>query len=342
MTAPLRKPEPGRGEKVMPGLWRLRLPLPWPLVPHGNAYAVADGDGILLIDTGIHSDDSIRELERALDQCGLSLDMVTRIVCTHAHADHAGQAMTIKELTGAEILMHRNVDHMRNYVENPQEVLDFRLGRALRCGVPSESVERQREMRRDMATGFDRVVEPDGELVEGLSIPSDLGELQVIETPGHAPSHVCLHQPGRRLLFSGDHLLGRVSLYYDVGYTPDPAGEFLSSLERVSGLGARLCLSGHGKPVSAIPELIAANRAAVDGRLVAIRSELASGQRTAWELTSKLYEGMPEEPRIGWFLPETLAYLTHLEKLGEVELVPGSEIDTWTAAPAGSGAGTAA
>jgi glyoxylase-like metal-dependent hydrolase (beta-lactamase superfamily II) len=326
----------------MPGLWRLRLPLPWPLVPHGNAYAVADGDGLLLVDTGIYSDDSIRELERALDQCGLSLDMVHRIVCTHAHADHAGQAMTIKERTGAEILMHRDVAHMKGYVENSEAVLNSRLDRALRCGVPSESVNRQREARRDMATGFDRVAVADRELADGVTIPSDLGELVAIETPGHAPSHVCLHQPGRRLLFSGDHLLGRVSLYYDVGYTPDPAGEFLQSLEKVSGLGARLCLSGHGKPVSAIPELIAANKAAVEGRLAAIRAELSSGQRTAWELTSKLYEGMPEEPRIGWFLPETLAYLTHLQRLGEVTLEPGNEIDLWATAATDSNSGAAA
>jgi len=342
MSIPARKPEPGRGEKVMPGLWRLRLPLPWPLVPHGNAYAVADGDGLLLVDTGIYSDESIRELERALDQCGLSLDMVHRIVCTHAHADHAGQAMTIKQRTGAEILMHRNREHMTAYAKDPDAVLDSRLDRALVCGVPPESVERQRETRRGMSTGFDQVVEPDGELYDGLTVPSDLGPLTVVESPGHAPSHVCLHQPGRRLLFSGDHLLGRVSLYYDVGYTPDPAGEFLASLEKVSHLGARLCLSGHGKPVSAIPELIAANRAAVEGRLAAIRAELGEGPRTAWELTSKLYEGMPEEPRIGWFLPETLAYLTHLELLGEVARSSGAEIELWTTAPAESGTGTAA
>jgi len=44
---------------------------------------------------------------------------------------------------------------------------------------------------------------------------------------------VCLFQPERRLLISGDHLLGRISLYYDYGYTPDPVGEFLHSLDGV-------------------------------------------------------------------------------------------------------------
>ena len=75
----------------------------------------------------------------------------------------------------------------------------------------------------------------------------------MIETPGHAPSHVCLHQPEQRLLISGDHLLGRVSQYFDVGYTPDPVGEFLHSLDVVDGLDARLALAGHAPPVHRRP-----------------------------------------------------------------------------------------
>ena len=50
MTA--RRRELARADRVLPGLWRLRLPLPWPGVPHGNAYAIASGDGIVLVSTG--------------------------------------------------------------------------------------------------------------------------------------------------------------------------------------------------------------------------------------------------------------------------------------------------
>ena len=105
---------------------------------------------------------------------------------------------------------------------------------------------------------------PDRELVEGVEVETDLGTWRAYETPGHAPSHVVLHQPERRLLLSGDHLLGRVSLYYDHGYTPDPAGEFLSSLDVVEQLDIDLVLAGHGRPVRDAPGLIAANRR--DGR----------------------------------------------------------------------------
>src|SRR5205807_1022071 len=86
------KRELGRGERVLPGLWRLRLPLPWPGVPHGNAWAIAAGSGIVLVDTGTHEAGSLAQLERALDQVNLRLEHVRLLVCTHAHSDHWGQA----------------------------------------------------------------------------------------------------------------------------------------------------------------------------------------------------------------------------------------------------------
>ena len=52
MPPTTRQKELGRGERVIPGLWRLRLPLPWPGVPHCNAWAIASGPGVVLVDTG--------------------------------------------------------------------------------------------------------------------------------------------------------------------------------------------------------------------------------------------------------------------------------------------------
>ena len=80
------KRELGRGERVLAGVFRLRLPLPWPGVPHCNAWAVAAGDGVVLFDTGMHQPGSMANLERALAMCGLSIEDVRLVVCTHAHS----------------------------------------------------------------------------------------------------------------------------------------------------------------------------------------------------------------------------------------------------------------
>jgi glyoxylase-like metal-dependent hydrolase (beta-lactamase superfamily II) len=119
VTATSRRREVGRGERVLPGVFRLRLPLPWPGVPHGNAWAIAAGDGVVLVDTGIHEPGSMGQLERALDQVGLRLEHVRLLVCTHAHADHYGQAATIVERTGCELWMHPRHEYARRYAEDP-------------------------------------------------------------------------------------------------------------------------------------------------------------------------------------------------------------------------------
>src|ERR671934_1776095 len=90
----------GRGERVIPGVWRLRLPLPWPGVPHGNAWAVAAGDGVVLFDTGMHEPGSFAHLERAMAQVNLIVENVRLVACTHAHSDHYGQAAEIVERAG--------------------------------------------------------------------------------------------------------------------------------------------------------------------------------------------------------------------------------------------------
>jgi glyoxylase-like metal-dependent hydrolase (beta-lactamase superfamily II) len=147
-------------------------------------------------------------------------------------------------------------------------------------------------------------------------VETDLGAWRVIETPGHAPSHVCLYQPERRLLISGDHLLGRVSLYFDVGQTPDPVGEFLASLDKVEGLDARLALSGHGRPFTDVAGHIAANRELVDRRLDAVRAALAQGPRTPYEIAQEVYGEAFNEATATWLLAKTRAWLIHLERLG--------------------------
>ena len=282
-----RKREVGRGERVLPGVWRLRLPLPWPGVPHCNAWALAAGDGIVLIDTGMHEPGSMGHLERALAQVNLRLEHVRLLVCTHAHSDHYGQAATIVERTGCELWMHPNHAHML-------------------------------QAARD--------------LVPGVEVRTDLGSWQVYETPGHAPSHVCLYQEDRRILISGDHLLGRVSLYYDYGYSPDPAGEFLHSLDLVQELDARLCLSGHGRTFTDVQAHINANRTLVRERLGKVEEVIrAEPGITAYDAIPKVYGAEITPFNANWWLSETLSYLRHLEVTGRLERIDGTP-ERWAAA----------
>jgi glyoxylase-like metal-dependent hydrolase (beta-lactamase superfamily II) len=319
-----RKREHGRADRVLPGIWRLRLPLPWPGVPHVNAFAVNKGDGIVLFDTGIHEQGSMEELERALFQAGRRIEDIRLLVCTHAHSDHYGMAAPIVAAAGCELWMHPRHEHMARAAADPERALERRVEVARQSGVPLEPLLRWAEERRGQAPGIAGVVLPDRELVEGVEVETDAGPWSVHETPGHAPSHVALFQPQWRVLISGDHLLGRVSLYFDYGWTPDPVAEFLSSLDVVERLGARLCLSGHGRPFGDVQGHIDANRAEVRGRLEEIERAIAERPLTGFEVAEAIM-GEVDPRMMGWVLTIVLCFLTHLEREGRAERVRPSD-----------------
>jgi glyoxylase-like metal-dependent hydrolase (beta-lactamase superfamily II) len=327
---PTRSREVGRGEKVLPGIWRLRLPLPWPGVPHCNAWALAAGPGVVLVDTGMHEAGSMQHLERALDQAGLRVEHVRLIVCTHAHVDHCGQAPPIAARAGCELWMHPNHGH-HTAPEDREQALARRAEVARQSGVPEAPLQRWIAQRRAQGTGQAGTLHVDRELTDGDTVSTDLGDWHVLETPGHAPSHICLYQAERRLLISGDHVLGRVSLYFDVGYTPDPVGEFLASLDKVERVDARLALSGHGRPFTDVPGHIAANRELVAQRLDAVQAALASGPKTAYELAQEVYGEMLTDATASWLLTKTRGYLTHLDRLGLVQS-GGEDPERWSIA----------
>lgn len=334
------KREFGRGERVLPGLWRLRLTLPLPGVPHCNAWAIQSGDGIVLVDCGMHEaatadqPSSMAQLENALAQVNLRLEQVRHLVITHAHSDHWGQAGPVIDRSGAELWMHPDHAHSTEPGRDPEAALARLLEIGRQSGVPEDALQTYTARRREMPSGVARFVDPDHDLVEGVEIATDLGSWHVYETPGHAPSHVCLHQPERRILICGDHLLGRVTLYFDYGWTPDPIDEFVRSLDKVDRLDARLALSGHGRPFTDVHGHVSATRELVTEQLARTHDAvIAAGPEgsTALQAARVVFGDLFTSQTAPWLLNETLCFLTHLSRTGEIALEDGDPAQSWHA-----------
>src|SRR3954451_15563296 len=96
-------PATAGAREVQPGLWRLRLPLPWGGINHVNAYLV-EADELTLIDCGTAGHATCAEaLEVAVQATGHGLDEVERLVLTHVHSDHMGLTPLVVERSGAEV-----------------------------------------------------------------------------------------------------------------------------------------------------------------------------------------------------------------------------------------------
>ena len=289
------------------------------------------GDGIVLFDTGIGGKGRLRQLDLALAQAGFGVEDIGLLVCTHSHIDHYGLASSIVATAGCELWMHPAWEHVRLLADRPGGGAEHRLEVARQSGVPVAPLERYRESREDNEeTGIDAIQVPDRELVPGVEVETDLGTWQVHETPGHAPSHVVLHNPERKLMISGDHLLGRTVLFFDHGHTPDPVGEFLSSLTAVEPLETELCLPGHGRPFRDPEAKIAEARRQVEELLGKVREALAGQERVAFEIVAEILG--PENvnsPASAWVLQIVLSCLDHMAIAGEVSAVPGSDPRRW-------------
>lgn len=326
-----KRPEAPRTEKALPGIWRLRLPLPWPGVPHGNVWAVAADGGIVLFDTGIGGKGRLRQLDLALAQAGFGLEDVRLLVCTHSHTDHYGLAAPIVERAGCELWMHPRWEHIRLLADDPAAAIEHRIEVARQSGVPLAALERYRESREgDEETGIDALVEPHRDLVPGAEVETDLGTWQVHETPGHAPSHVVLHQPERKLMISGDHLLGRTVLFFDYGHSPDPIGEFLGGLDEIEPLDVDLVLPGHGRTFRDPAAKIAEARRQVDELLGKARNSLGDGEKMAFEIVADILG--PENvnsPASAWALQIVLSCLDHMAIRGETAPVEGTDPQRW-------------
>src|SRR5207245_6591582 len=116
-------------------------------------------------------------------------------------------------------------------------------------GVPAAEAEFIKSASM-AAREFVSVVEPDTLLEGAERLSIDDSELAVVWTPGHSPGHCCFYWPARRVLFSGDHLLPKISP--NIGLHPqsgaDPLDDYLGSLDRIRRLEGKLLLPAHGDP----------------------------------------------------------------------------------------------
>jgi glyoxylase-like metal-dependent hydrolase (beta-lactamase superfamily II) len=312
-------PERADVREILPGLWCLRLPLAWREVPHVNVFALArEGGGVVLVDAAMAGAGAWEALTSSLRRAGGSVRDVQVLAITHAHADHVGLAARVVEESACEVWMHPGAEAFFSIVRDPGATESARARRARLEGVPEALIGAHASVEEE-AGGTLGPVELHRALVAGASLPTALGDWHVVETPGHAPSHVCLHQPERRLLIVGDLLSRGFAPFFDYGFSDDPIAEYLASLDAVAELEVELVLPGHGAPLRDFGGLIAAHRAGVHDRLAAVRAGLAPGPATGYELTRRIFGRPPSVVAGVWQLAEVVAYLGHLRRVGDVE-----------------------
>ena len=234
--------------EIVQGVHQIKLPLPGGTLDHVNVYLVEGDEGNLLIDAGWNTPEAFSALKEELMTKGFEFKDISQIVITHLHPDHYGLAGKIRELSGAKIALSEIETHMLNSRYVDMTPLLSGVTRLLRSnGVPESELPQLSEASLP-AREFVIPASPDVKLKAGRKVSVGLFEFEVLSTPGHSPGHICLYEPKRKLLFTGDHILPDITP--NVGLHPqsggNPLGDYLNSLRDLKKLEVTFAFPGHG------------------------------------------------------------------------------------------------
>jgi len=316
-------PEHGKAIEVAEGVLWLRLPLPMKL-DHVNCYALDDGDGWTIVDTGFDTKKT-RAIWETVLAGPLSGKPVRRVVVTHHHPDHVGLAGWFQKKFDAELVTTRTAWLFARMLTLDDQDLpsEETLRHWKAAGMDPEIYAKRADERPfnfadivyPMPLGFKRVKEGDVIRIGGRDWDVRIGN-------GHAPEHATFWSRNCDLVLSGDQILPSISSNLGVYATEpdaDPVGDWLESCERLAAFAREehLALGGHKVPFTGLPlrmkQLTDNHHGALERLIDYVREP-----KTAAECFSPLFKRSIGEGEYGLALVEALAHLNHLHQLGQV------------------------
>lgn len=315
-------PATGATQAVAPGVYWLRMPLPFAL-NHINLYVIEDGDGLVIVDTGYALDDvkaGWKAVLAALDK------PVTRIVVTHFHPDHLGLAAWLEAETGAPVLMTMGEYLSARMIWHQVPTFDaaFMVDFFRRHGLPEDACSALEQRSQAYRHGVPALPASYRRLVAHQQLRIGGRDWRIVIGRGHAVEHAALYCAEAGVLLSGDMLLPRITsnvTVYAQSPDDDTLSHYLDSLGAFAALPAdTLVLPAHGLPFTNLHGRIAAVRRHHEERLKVLEAACET-PKTAAELLPVLFGRDDFDAHQNMFaMGEAIAHVNHLHHAGRLVL----------------------
>ena len=320
-------PEQGGKIEVVPGIYWVRLPLPF-VLDHINVWLLRDTlagrDGWTLVDTGagLRASHEIWERIFANELDGLP---IVRVICTHYHPDHFGNADWISSRFGCKVWMSQ-ADYLTGrlmFLGQLGTDTGFYESYFRANGINDEATLIELRMRRANFLNTVPSVPPCYHAIAGgqhLTIGKQRWRL--IDGYGHAPEHMALYAEDACILISGDMLLPRISTNVSVTATEpegNPLQQFLDSIAKFLPLPAdTLVLPAHGKPFTSIAVRVRQLQDHHRDRLAEVREMCRAQPTSARDVVPVMFKRKLDGNQLFIAVGEALAHLHLLWHAGEL------------------------
>lgn len=333
--ADLPIPAKGAMVEVAEGVFWLQMPLPMAL-NHVNLWALDDGDGWCLVDTGMATGE-IKGLWEVLLGGPLAGRPVNRIICTHFHPDHAGLSGWLSRRTDSAVWMSEIEWNRARFASTlpPEEFVSGQGTLFRENGLPSETLDRLAAKGNVFRGRVEPIVETVTPIGHGDTLLIGGRAWQVRTGSGHSPDHCCLWCEEAGMLITGDQILPKITPNVSVmwfGDDHDPLQQFISSLRRFAWVpDEALALPGHRQPFTGVrarlDELMHHHQLRLNEALEA----LGDRPKSANDLLPVLFRRELDDNQIVFALGESLAHLRFLQHQGLAERVSGPGVDRYRA-----------
>ena len=304
-------------EEVLPRLFRVEVPLPGNPLKSINSYLLVSPERNLVIDTGFNQPECLETLTNAYHELGIDLGK-TDFFATHLHADHQGLVATFAQPSSKTYMGKTDAVRVRDQ-SGWQKMMKY----AAMSGFSYETLVSAVKNHPGHKHGPEKQIVWE-DISEGDVLTVGDYRLLCLETPGHTWGHICLYEADRKILFSGDHILGDITPNIQVwSVDDDPLGSYVESLEKVAALEIELVLPGHRSIIKDCRKRVEELKLHHFNRCDEVLDILKSGSQHAvqvaskmtWDIEAESWDHFPLMQQ--WFATgEALAHLRFLEKLG--------------------------
>jgi glyoxylase-like metal-dependent hydrolase (beta-lactamase superfamily II) len=305
-------------------------------LPYVLPYMIKSGGDTVLIDCGWNTDQAYEALESGMKEHGAHPTDISKLLITHVHPDHYGMAGRLKQLSSCEVVIHeKDAEVIKDRYLAPKNLTEGMAKFMEVNGVPPLDAPSMSMGSMGML-GKVAAVPADEEVKGGEIIRVGDFELELIWTPGHSPGHICMYEPNRKILFTGDHILPTITPNVSINTQThgSPLGDYIRSLDVVDKLDVEHVFPAHEFDIKDLKRRVREIHHHHEERLDEMVRCVDRGGSTAWEVAGRVkwatgmltdFEPFMQRAAVG----ETIAHLEYLFEEGRLSKVMRDRHQYW-------------